>query len=87
VLIGEDKIARLTDFGLATVLHNPSTAGTMTGGSGVRGTVRWMAPELLQARIDEVSAQPSVYSDVYALSITLWEVRRCTLRNMISMAN
>jgi serine/threonine protein kinase len=76
VLIDEDKIARLTDFGVATVLHNSSTTGNTKTGSGVGGTVRWMAPELHQLDFDDQdNAKPSAASDVYALSITLWEVR------------
>jgi serine/threonine protein kinase len=41
----------------------------MTGG-GAKGTLRWIAPELLDAD------KPRTHlSDIYALAITIWEVR------------
>jgi serine/threonine protein kinase len=75
ILVDEHRVARLTDFGVATVLYNSSTAATTMTGSGVGGTVRWMAPELHEVRPEDGQcARPSVGSDVYALAITLWEV-------------
>ncbi|KZV99874.1 kinase-like protein [Exidia glandulosa HHB12029] len=44
VLVSDDGVARLCDFGLSRLLleHSPSITHTK-----VRGTSRWMAPELL----------------------------------------
>jgi serine/threonine protein kinase len=40
VLVDEGRMARLADFGVATVLHNSTTAATTVTGKGVGGTVR-----------------------------------------------
>jgi serine/threonine protein kinase len=74
VLIDENGHARLTDFGLTIVLHATKTATEARGG----GSLRWMAPELLDPEgygISEVEAGiPTKQSDVYALAMTIWEV-------------
>jgi serine/threonine protein kinase len=69
VLIDSQGRARLTDFGLATILH--ATATTATAG---RGTVRYMAPELLDWE-DSESGRSTKASDMYALGVTVWRVR------------
>jgi serine/threonine protein kinase len=74
VLVDSDRRVRLADFGLATVLYNsPTAATTMKGSNG--GTVRWMAPELYKEDDGHGTSWPSARSDVYALAITIWEVR------------
>jgi hypothetical protein len=40
VLVDEGKMARLADFGVATVLHNSTIMATTMNGNGVGGTVR-----------------------------------------------
>jgi serine/threonine protein kinase len=80
VLVDSEGRARLTDFGLATALHATRTS-TTTGGAG---SLRWMAPELLDPEkydIPEPDAnRPTKESDVYALAITIWEVSGVGLR-------
>jgi serine/threonine protein kinase len=72
VLISEDRRACLTDFGLATLAYYTAS---FTGTSSVRGTLRWMAPELLSAESPDADAgRPSVSADVYALAMVIWEV-------------
>jgi serine/threonine protein kinase len=62
---------------MTTVLLNSSTqAITATGGS-VGGTLRYMAPEL-----HNDNPKLTVLSDIYALAITLWEVRLGTIRRL-----
>ena len=64
--------ARLVDFGVSRVLY--STA-CFTQTTSVRGTFRWMAPELLQCIIlGGTVMRPNIESDVYALAMTSWEV-------------
>jgi hypothetical protein len=46
VLVDKDKTARLTDFGVTTVLYNSSAAATTLTGSGIGGTVRWSFTKL-----------------------------------------
>jgi serine/threonine protein kinase len=55
---------------------------TMSATSSPRGTVRWMAPELLDMDFDDLEADtedadaslPTQATDTYALGITIWEV-------------
>jgi serine/threonine protein kinase len=79
ILIDSKYSARLADFGLAMIIDG-STVGSTTGGHELRGTTRWMAPEMLfpdhfgfsddcQRRL------PSTSTDIYALGITILEVR------------
>jgi serine/threonine protein kinase len=75
VLVDHDHRARLADFGLTKVLYNTTTAATTLAGGGL-GTVRWMAPELCEMDDGHGSNQATVRSDIYALTITIWEVRR-----------
>jgi serine/threonine protein kinase len=59
--------ACLGDFGLASVDEKQST-GT-SDGAGVRGSARWLAPEVL---LNE--DQKTCGSDVYAFTLTCLEV-------------
>jgi serine/threonine protein kinase len=74
VLVDRNHRSRLSDFGLTKVLYNTTTAATTLAGSA-SGTVRWMAPELLQIDNGSGCSQVTVRSDIYALAITIWEVR------------
>lgn len=58
------------------LLHN---TGTITATSPARGTLRWLAPELLIADgIELDSGKPSQASDMYAFGMVLWEARLYT---------
>ena len=67
-MIDSNFCARITDFGLTTVLRNNSLSMTITAQTGV-GTLRWMAPELF-----EDGSRPSKASDIYALGMVAYEV-------------
>jgi len=69
ILIDSDSRARLSDFGLASILPD-SQPSESTPSSG--GTVRWMAPELLKSGTDITKA-----SDMYAFGVVIFEVRAC----------
>jgi serine/threonine protein kinase len=72
VLIAQDGRACLTDFGLATLVFYTAS---FTGTSSLKGTLRWMAPELLSAESGDLDAgRPSVSADMYALAMVIWEV-------------
>lgn len=58
--------AVVADFGYAKDLSIDKTS--LQAASGVRGTPRWMAPEMI------VDAKFTFASDVYALGIILWEI-------------
>ena len=61
------------------MIIDESTTGSTTGGHGVRGTTRWMAPELLYPEHfgfhkDCQKRLPSKGTDIYALGMTILEV-------------
>jgi serine/threonine protein kinase len=69
ILVDGDQNARLADSSLATVLFNASSQLTSAIGESVYGTIQILAPELLSE-----GTNFTVMSDIYALSITMWEV-------------
>ncbi|KAF9970700.1 hypothetical protein BGZ73_006554 [Actinomortierella ambigua] len=70
VLLTRHLEVRLCDFGLAVVKTTSASHSTDT----VRGTIRWMAPELHGFR-----PKYSTKSDVYALGMVMWEMAaNCT---------
>lgn len=81
ILIDSKCSARLGDFGLTTIIDaDESTAGSVTGGCGPKGTTRWMAPEMLYPDhfefLGDMQRQlPSQSTDIYALGMTILEVR------------
>lgn len=74
VLVSAQHAACLVDFGLATIHHNTDTfANTVTG--SLRGTLRWMSPELLGIHgQSNDTGMPTPKSDIYALAMVFWEV-------------
>ncbi|KAG8732056.1 hypothetical protein FRC11_000869 [Ceratobasidium sp. 423] len=68
VIISDDGHVQLGDFGSAILLNYPSSAGfTQTG---FKGTLRFMAPELLA----NTSNTHTVKSDIYALGMTIFYI-------------
>ncbi len=63
LLVDEDGVVRVADFGLARAVEQPD-AGC---GEEIVGTLRYMAPEQLRGVAD-------ARSDVYALGLTLYEM-------------
>ncbi|CAN1144620.1 Serine/threonine-protein kinase CTR1 [Linum perenne] len=57
-------ICKVGDFGLSRIKQNTLVSG------GVRGTLPWMAPELLDGSSNRVSEKV----DVYSFGIALWEI-------------
>ncbi|KAF9969302.1 hypothetical protein BGZ73_008393 [Actinomortierella ambigua] len=68
VLLTRHKEVKLCDFGLAKVKLG-SVSGSTASGDSLKGTFRWMAPELFSAR-----PKYSSKSDMYALGMVLWEM-------------
>ncbi|MBX5456923.1 MAG: serine/threonine protein kinase [Thermogemmatispora sp.] len=71
MLLGEDGLLRLADFGIATILETTGTLSHVTGAAAagsqdLAGTVLYMAPEQIQAH-------PRPESDQYALAVVLYE--------------
>lgn len=69
----------MADFGLAVVIDGSTNRTTADGGE-MRGTTRWMAPELLFPEMFGYIGKlekhlPSKSTDVYAIGMTVLEVR------------
>ncbi|XAR58705.1 Non-specific serine/threonine protein kinase [Bertholletia excelsa] len=60
----QKPICKVGDFGLSRIKRNTLVSG------GVRGTLPWMAPELLTGNSTRVSEKV----DVFSFGITLWEI-------------
>jgi serine/threonine protein kinase len=63
LLLDDQGIVWITDFGLAHATHVPQ----VTQAGDLTGTLRYLAPERLQGRTDE-------RSDIYSLGLTLYEL-------------
>ncbi|GAB2269856.1 Serine/threonine-protein kinase ht1 [Dionaea muscipula] len=64
LLLGEDMVVKVADFGISCLESDPGTA------KGFTSTYRWMAPEM-------VKEQPHSHTkkvDVYSFGIVLWEI-------------
>ncbi|KAL5480484.1 hypothetical protein ACEPAI_1754 [Sanghuangporus weigelae] len=73
VLIDENEEPRITDFGLARVVDSQGTS-IATSFKG-RGTLRWQAPELLNAsRFGQDMNKLTTKTDVYAFSCVYLEI-------------
>ena len=71
ILINKDGLARLADFGLLTVVSDP-TNYTTPGSTAACGTVRWMSPELLDPdQFESSDGRPTKESDCYALGMVI----------------
>jgi len=77
ILIDIHCQAIITDFGLSKVMEDlSSTVPEIAPTSLFAGSMRWMAPELVLALIEDDGRPPSVtkYSDVYAFASVCIEV-------------
>jgi serine/threonine protein kinase len=77
VLISSQQRAMLSDFGLTSILLDPGNSQadtTMT--TAMKGTIPWMAPELLDPMDFGLTHSKSTkHSDMYALGMLILEVR------------
>jgi serine/threonine-protein kinase len=64
VLVGEDGVARVLDFGIARA----TVRAYETKGGAVRGKIRYMAPEQLNGEVVDRRV------DVFAAGVVLWEM-------------
>jgi serine/threonine protein kinase len=73
ILIDQSGHARLADFGLLTIITdptNPFASSSYTQG----GTARWMSPELIDPqRFGLKGSRPTRSSDCYALGMVIYE--------------
>ena len=74
ILIDQNGDARLADFGLLTVISDP-TIFTASSSIVAHGTTRWMSPELLHPDIFDLrDSRPTERSDCYAFGMVIYEV-------------
>ncbi|KAF9786281.1 kinase-like domain-containing protein [Thelephora terrestris] len=74
ILIDRNGRARIADFGLLTIVSDP-TYFTASTSAATGGTTRWMSPELLHPEhFGLVHSNPTGESDCYALGMVIYEV-------------
>ncbi|KAG8932297.1 hypothetical protein FRC01_014715 [Tulasnella sp. 417] len=87
VLVTAEYKARLCDFGLAR-LHEDSGFGRLETSTGMKGSIRWCSPEVLNGAqrgpasdVPEVlnGAQRGPASDVYSWAWLVWEIMTGTV--------
>ncbi|ELW62751.1 Fibroblast growth factor receptor 3 [Tupaia chinensis] len=69
VLVTEDNVMKIADFGLARDVHNLDYYKKTTNG---RLPVKWMAPEALFDRV--YTHQSDVYVSLWSFGVLLWEI-------------
>lgn len=67
-MIGRPRIA---DFGLSRVVD----VASLTASTGIKGTLRWQAPELVHPNRYRGDGRVNVKTDIYAFGMTCLEVR------------
>ncbi|KAM8839951.1 TGF-beta receptor type-2-like [Spinachia spinachia] len=77
ILVRGDLTCCLCDFGLALRLDNTLSVDELAD-SGQVGTARYMAPEVLESRINLENIESFKQADVYSMALVLWEIiSRC----------
>ncbi|XP_069080392.1 TGF-beta receptor type-2-like [Pleurodeles waltl] len=77
ILVKNEKECVLCDFGIALRL-DPSLTVDDFANSGQVGTARYMAPEVLESRVNLEDLESFKQMDVYSMALVLWEmVSRC----------
>lgn len=78
VLVKDDMSCCICDFGLSIRLEHDMNTEELAN-QGQVGTARYMAPELLESRINLENIESFKQADVYAMALVLWEITsRCT---------
>ncbi|XP_034016880.1 TGF-beta receptor type-2-like [Thalassophryne amazonica] len=78
ILVKGDLTCCLCDFGLALRLDNSLSVDELAN-SGQVGTARYMAPEVLESRINLENIESFKQADVYSMALVLWEITsRCS---------
>ncbi|XP_078260705.1 TGF-beta receptor type-2 isoform X2 [Rhinoraja longicauda] len=77
VLVSNKRECILCDFGLALRLDPTLTADNFAD-SGQVGTARYMAPEVLESRVNLEDLESFKQMDIYSMALVLWEMAsRC----------
>lgn len=77
ILVKSDLTCCLCDFGLGLRLDSSLSVDDLAN-SGQVGTARYMAPEVLEARLNLENTESFKQSDIYSMALVLWEMTsRC----------
>ncbi|KAF3691480.1 TGF-beta receptor type-2 [Channa argus] len=77
ILVKNDLTCCLCDFGLGLCLDSSLSVDDLAN-SGQVGTARYMAPEVLEARLNLENTESFKQSDIYSMALVLWEMTsRC----------
>uniref|UniRef100_A0A8C8S725 TGF-beta receptor type-2 n=1 Tax=Pelusios castaneus TaxID=367368 RepID=A0A8C8S725_9SAUR len=77
ILVKNDLTCCLCDFGLSLRL-DPTLSVDDLANSGQVGTARYMAPEVLESRMNLENVESFKQTDVYSMALVLWEITsRC----------
>jgi serine/threonine protein kinase len=74
ILIDKHLNAKIADFGLSKVKISSSAASTLKG--KMIGTIRWMAPEIMEA---ETGTTYTKAADIYSYGMIAWELATRTI--------
>lgn len=74
MLIDDSGNARLSDFGLTSILGEEADSGLTTTTEHV-GTLRYSAPEILATETDDAGYKPTLSSDIFSLGCVVYKVR------------
>ncbi|KAF9643105.1 kinase-like protein [Thelephora ganbajun] len=72
ILFDNKGIPRISDFGISSVTFDPISNNASTAWRGY--TLRWAAPEILEAPLNSESRRPTKMSDVYAFGMVVVEI-------------
>ena len=84
VLVSDSYEAVICDFGESCVIQGSESFFQTTDTSGIAGTLRWMAYELLEGQ-----GKPTMKSDTWAFGMTVYVslqsfvIRRCSIREVV----
>uniref|UniRef100_A0A671XNK8 TGF-beta receptor type-2 n=1 Tax=Sparus aurata TaxID=8175 RepID=A0A671XNK8_SPAAU len=77
ILVKNDLTCCLCDFGLGLCLDSSLSVDDLAN-SGQVGTARYMAPEVLEARLNLENIESFKQTDIYSMALVLWEMTsRC----------
>ncbi|KAM6995584.1 TGF-beta receptor type-2-like [Tautogolabrus adspersus] len=77
ILVKNDLTCCLCDFGLGLSLDSSLSVDDLAN-SGQVGTARYMAPEVLEARLNLENMESFKQTDIYSMALVLWEMTsRC----------
>ena len=72
ILFDSEGIPRISDFGISSMTFDPTSNNASTPFRGY--SLRWAAPEILEAPPSGEARRPTKMSDVYAFGMVVIEV-------------